>query len=94
MSDTVKPGIKTTEFWVNLIVPFIVAVLAGVADMFGFQLPTEAIYGVIATGVTYILARGWTKSSESKAQAEMAKAESLRLEMESVASLPELPASN
>lgn len=65
-----KPGIKTTEFWVALLVPFIGGIVVGLFQYWGITLPTETIYGTIGTAITYIAGRAFTKAADSKAAAE------------------------
>lgn len=64
-----KPGIKTTEFWLALLVPFISGIAVGVANQFGIPVPTETIYAAVGAAITYIANRAWVKGAETKAAA-------------------------
>jgi hypothetical protein len=62
MSTTLKPGVRTTEFWLTLAVNA-GALIASFAD----ALPPRyaALAATVSTGL-YALARGWAKSSPPK----------------------------
>jgi hypothetical protein len=53
----VKPGLKTTEFWLTVVA----GLLAALREHVLLELPTEAIYAVIAyvLGRSIIKAPGW-----------------------------------
>lgn len=57
----VKPGIKTTEFWVSCLTPILVPLIMSLVHKFGFPISQEAITGIviasITTPITYVLGR-------------------------------------
>lgn len=61
----VKPGYKTTEFWV-----FLVTSLGTALNQSGIlgtlMLPIEAIASVVGIAATYIIGRAWTKAGAAK----------------------------
>jgi len=78
VSDAVKPGWKTTEFWLSLATS-----LSGLAALLGFISPTEAgtmiagitqaVGGIIAaaTVMSYSLSRGRSKQTDIAAILEI-----------------------
>lgn len=55
----IKPGLKTTEFYAALVAILVVAVGAEV----GLDMNIETVTGVVATAITYIVARVITKKT-------------------------------
>lgn len=56
-----KPGIKTSEFWVALLVPFLGGIGVGVFELYGVKIPVDTIYAGVGTALGYILNRAWVK---------------------------------
>jgi len=54
----INPGVKTSEFWVAIILPFVVAVLNSV---FGWQIDTQTLLAMFGSGGAYALSRGIAK---------------------------------
>lgn len=57
---TIKPGWKSTEFWVAILTPIILFA----CNKAGIDIPEDAITGLIAGIVPYILSRGAVKVAE------------------------------
>ena len=62
MATANKPGIKTSEFWVALLIPPISGIIVGLFNHFGIPLPEETVYTSVATAITYIAGRSWQKA--------------------------------
>ena len=53
-----KPGIKTTEFWVTLVTSMVMAF----NDAMGWGLSEMTVAGIVGLAVTYVAGRSWFKS--------------------------------
>lgn len=75
MTDTVnRPGIKTTEFWMATLVPFLVAIVAGVLSLFGIDVSDETILAVVSPAVLYMMGRIFNKKKAADIEIEKTKA--------------------
>lgn len=68
-STAKKVGIKTSEFWIALLAPFLGGVVIGVGELFNISIPHETIYTMTGTALAYVFQRGWVKSASAKADA-------------------------
>lgn len=65
MENEVKPGYKTTEFWVTVITS--VATALNQSGVLGsFSLPTEALATIAGIVASYVLSRGVAKLTAKK----------------------------
>jgi uncharacterized membrane protein YtjA (UPF0391 family) len=58
-----KKGIKTSEFWVGVLTPFAVSIIAGLLDLAGIEITAATIASIVAPTVAYIVGRGWNKTA-------------------------------
>jgi hypothetical protein len=73
MEPTVKPGYKTTEFWLSLFAILLGAVVAaGVVPATGPVAQAVALVTALLSAAGYTVARSFTKSTEAKSSAIVA----------------------
>ena len=59
----IKPGVKTSEFWISLMVPVLVVILN---EALGWNINPEMLGGIFGlSGGSYIISRGMAKRNGS-----------------------------
>ena len=58
--NNLKPGYKTTEFWLTLIMAFVA--LFNQSGIINIELPAETINAAVAGIATYVVSRSGTKA--------------------------------
>lgn len=63
-----KPGIKTSEFWVGVLTAPIVTIIVALLSTLGIEVTEATIAAMISPALVYIFGRGWmkAKAEESK----------------------------
>jgi|GEM_PF-4629785 len=57
----INPGVKTSEFWVAIVLPFLVTVLNSI---FGWAIDPQMILGMFGASGAYAVSRGIAKGGK------------------------------